>query len=373
MNFMHAVSLRKSVAVIGLCALVSGFAVTNSSAVGFWEKIKQNVPTDLLPKNLLKAMADADRFFAGIDATVTSAKYQYNRAMVSKDRAVALGSDLGSLLQGDWGSILGSGIEADGDAAALDSDLAALVVRSVSARDTVSWAAGKDDPLENAVAQWLGERLPGGDASKLLLTRKRTETASQFRVRAAAGQAALDEKLAATGDLEKVLTITGLPVIVSKRQGDRLPVTVRLGLMSLTPTGLYGFDYGGLKDKACSEFVAAGEGLTLVVCGGAARETIETLGKTPDAIPARLYAEVDVTIAAMSALMPQAHEAMLRTARASFEATTDPTDATLLALPAIHIRELRIKADGKSLLIRRPYFVDKLLTGDVAVANDARQ
>jgi hypothetical protein len=292
--------------------------------------------------------------------------------MVSKDRALALGNDLSGLLQGDWSSVLGGEAANGPEAGEPDPDLSALVVTAASERSTVKWAADQGDPLEAAVERWLESRIPGGDAEKIVLTRNRTETASMFRTRVAAAQAALDQELSNADDMARVLTITGLPITVAKPEGERLPVSVKLGLMSLTPNGLYGFDFDGLKEKQCSEFVSAGEGVTFLVCGkGDSRKSLEKLVKAPEAEPVTLYAEIDVTIAAMSEMMPRAHDAMLRAARASLEASADPKSASLLALPAVHVRALRIKSGATTLLVRQPYFVKELLAGDLSHVSDS--
>ena len=362
--------------VFGLCALMAGFAAPSSSDASLLDKAKRTfeatVPTNILPSRVIDVFARANQFFAVIDATVTSTKYQFNEAVVSKDRALALGNDLSGLLHGDWSSVLG-GDAADGaEAGEPDPDLPALVATAASDRSTVTWATDQGDPLEAAVERWLASRIPGGEAEKLVLTRNRTESAAKFRSRVAAAQAELDRKLSNAGDMARVLTITGLPITVAKPEGDRLPVSVRLGLMSLTPNGLYGFDFDGLKEKQCTEFVSAGEGVTFLVCGkGDSYESLAKLVKAPEFEPVTLYAEVDVTIAAMSEMMPRAHDAMLRAVRASLEASTDPRSASLLALPAVHVRALRIKSGAKTLLVRQPYFIKELLAGGDALVSDS--
>ena len=347
--------------LIGFCALMASFVGPNSASAIKVPRIRNPVAGI---GDVFDQIRRANEFFAKVDATITSTKYQYHEAMVGKYRALALGNDLDGLLHGNWSSILGVDATSGAEAGEPDSDLPALVVTTASERSTVAYAADQGDPLGAAVASWLEARVPGGDAEELVLTRNRTESAAKFRARVAAAQADLDHKLADAGDMARVLTITGLPITVAKPQGDRLPVSVKLGLMSLTPNGLYGFDFEGLAEKKGAEFVSAGEGVTFLVYGkGESRTALEKLVKSPDLSPATLYAEVDVTIAAMSEMMPRAHAAMLRAARASLEGSADPKAASLLALPAVHIRELRIKSGTAGLLMRKPYFIKELLAG----------
>jgi len=352
-----------------LCALLSGLAAPAAPEAGVLGNLRravtESVPASLIPTSVWVEIAQAEATIATLDATVTATRYQFSEAMVTKDRAVALGHDLSSVVRGDWGSIFGTNSEVAAAADDLDLKLPALVVHAASAGSTMFEASGSDDPLQAAVQGWLESRGVDAATDQMVLTRKASESAAKFKARVARAQAALDQKLANADDLEQVLTITGLPVTVGKADGDHLPMTVKAGLMSLTPTGLYGFDFARLGDEQCSKFVSAGEGMMLVVCGnGSSRKRIEKLAAAHASGSQGLTAEIDVTIAAMAEMMPRAHEALMRSAQASLEGAEDDSSAALLALPAIHIRALRIKAGNETLMVRQPYFINELMAGN---------
>ncbi|MEP6995764.1 MAG: hypothetical protein ABI968_14675, partial [Acidobacteriota bacterium] len=257
-----------------------------------------------LPKGIKDAIKNVNGVLASVDATVTSAKYQFDQARLTKERALSLGSDLSKLVHGDWNSILGDMATNGALANASIAEVPALVIHDALESETLAQVPGQGDAMEGAVKRWLQAHGAGEGSQALVVMRRRGETAPSFRARVGKAQADLDRTLSSVDDLGRVITISGLPVTLGRASGDCLPATLKLGLMSLTPNGLYGFDFEGLASAQCTHFVSAGQGLTFGVCGnGPTRRTLDRLAKKPDS-DMLLGAEVDVTIASMAQMMP---------------------------------------------------------------------